>query len=213
MIWQALEPSEPTAREWLTRELAKGEYAEAQPTLYDRFMDWLDNVLANAGSLSANGGVLLIVLTVVVIVVAVLLVNGPARRAQRIGGGSAAVFGSALRTASDHRKLAEQHAAAGRWAEAIQERFRAIVRSLQERTVLDDRPGLTADEAAGEAGRRFGALEPRLRQAALAFDEVSFGDRPGDRARYAELAQLDADLTAARPAALTGPAGTLAAPR
>lgn len=61
------------------------------------------------------------------------------------------LFDDGIRSAADHRTAAEAHAAAGRWTEAVQERMRAVVRSLEERTLLDPRPGRTADEAAAEA--------------------------------------------------------------
>ena len=55
--------------------------------------------------------------------------------------------------------------------------MRAIVRSLEERALLDPRPGRTADEAAAEAGRALPAHADRLRAAARDFDDVTYGGR------------------------------------
>ncbi|NEA03407.1 DUF4129 domain-containing protein, partial [Streptomyces sp. SID10116] len=69
----------------------------------------------------------------------------------------------------------EAHAARAHWSQAVQERMRAVVRALEERALLDPRPGRTADEAAAEAGRTLPSHTDRLRAAARAFDDVTYG--------------------------------------
>jgi hypothetical protein len=81
----------------------------------------------------------------------------------------------------------------------VRERLRAVVRSLEERAVLDERPGRTADEAAAEAGRALPDCVAGLRAAAVLFDEVWYGGRPAGPASYAALRDLDAQVQAARP--------------
>ncbi|KOV36917.1 hypothetical protein ADK97_11850, partial [Streptomyces sp. H021] len=66
---------------------------------------------------------------------------------------ASALFGYGVRSAADHRTAAASHAASGPWTEAVHERMRAVVRSLEERTLLDPRPGRTANEAAAEPRR------------------------------------------------------------
>ena len=68
--------------------------------------------------------------------------------------------------------------------------MRAIVRSLEERTLLDPRPGRTADEAAAEAGRPLPRHADRLRAAARTFDDVTYGGRTADEAAYLTAARL-----------------------
>ena len=87
--------------------------------------------------------------------------------------------------------------------------MRAVVRSLEERTLLDPRPGRTADEAAEEAGRSLPAHTGRLRDAARDFDGVAYGGRTATKPSYDSLAALDRDLQRARPAlGATGGRGT-----
>ena len=81
----------------------------------------------------------------------------------------------------------------------MRERLRAVVRSLEERAVLDERPGRTADEAAAEAGRALPGCAAGLRSAAVLFDEVWYGGRPAGPESYAALRDLDAQVQAARP--------------
>lgn len=86
---------------------------------------------------------------------------------------------------------ADELAEAGRYAEAVRERLRAIVRELIERQVIEHRPGWTVMELAYAAGRsRPEAAEP-LRGAGGIFSEIWYGQRPAtvdDDARMREHA-------------------------
>ncbi|MFC7016206.1 DUF4129 domain-containing protein [Streptomyces viridiviolaceus] len=194
-------PRDP-AREAARRELSKRMYHENDPSWFQRalnaFWDWVDK-LFSAASTATPGGTL----GLVVIVVAVLAVLGalwwrlgtPRRRPVS----SPALFDDRPRSAADHRAAAEAHAAQGHWSQAVQERMRAIVRALEERALLDIRPGRTADEAAAEAGRSLPDHGDRLRAAARDFDDVTYGGRAGSEQAYRRLADLDSDLERSKP--------------
>src|SRR5690606_17249434 len=142
--------------EWVTRQLAQ--------------------IQASAASLDPLGlATAAVVLTLVVVVVA-LLVAGPVRRARLARRDPVAVLGDDVRSAAELRAAADSLAAQQRWSEAVLERFRAITRSLEDRTILDDRPGLTAHEAAGQAGARLPSCAGDLAAAARLFDAVCYGD-------------------------------------
>ena len=97
---------------------------------------------------------------------------------------------------ADHRAAAEAHAAEGRWAEAIRERLRAVARDLEERAILDPRPGRTAQELAAEAA----ALLPvDFAPGVGVFYDVWYGDRPGTPEGYRLLTDLDQAVQDARP--------------
>lgn len=86
---------------------------------------------------------------------------------------------------------ADQLAAAGRYAEAVRERLRAIVRELIEREVIDHRPGWTVTELATTCGRARPDTAVPLRGAADLFSEIWYGQRPAtvdDDARMREYA-------------------------
>jgi hypothetical protein len=87
--------------------------------------------------------------------------------------------------------------------------MRALVRALEERALLDLRPGRTADEAAAEAGRALPEHADRLAAAARTFDDIAFGERAADRAAYDGLVALDRALAATRP--VLAPTGGAAA--
>jgi hypothetical protein len=73
---------------------------------------------------------------------------------------------------------ADQLAAAGRYAEAVRERLRAVVRDLIERGVLPHSPGWTVTELARAAGQRRPNLAVPLSAAVDIFSEIWYGLRP-----------------------------------
>jgi hypothetical protein len=77
---------------------------------------------------------------------------------------------------------ADQLAAEGRYAEAVRERLRSIVRDLIERGVIPHSPGWTVTELAAAAVRVRPALVPPLGGAADIFSEIWYGLRPATAA-------------------------------
>jgi hypothetical protein len=197
-----VDPGRDEAAQLAREELAKQVYRDAGPGLVERLVRWLleqaGRLLDGAAGVSPGGysGLVVVLLLVAAAVVAVRLKVGPlGRRAAR----DEALFVGRTRTAAQHRAAADAHAAAGAWAEAVRERLRAVVRSLEERAVLDEQAGRTADEAAAEAGRALPSCAVGLRAAAMLFDEIWYGGRPAGPESYAALRDLDAQVQAARP--------------
>lgn len=85
--------------------------------------------------------------------------------------------------------------------------MRALVRSLEERTLLDIRPGRTADEAATEAGRALPEHAAALAAAARTFDDIAYGERTADQDAYRLLHELDRTLERTRPVLAPDTAG------
>lgn len=190
------------AREAAEDELSKPMYHENDPNLLQRglnsFWDWLAGLFDTVAGGAPGGplGIVLVVLIVVGLAAALWWRLGTPQRTVRAAD---ALFGSSTHAADTYRTAAETHATAGRWTEAIQERMRALVRALEERALLDPRPGRTADEAAAEAGRHLPPYDGRLRTAARTFDDVTYGGRAGTEQAYATLRDLDLELVAAKP--------------
>lgn len=199
------------AREAARRELAKRMYHENDPSLLQRAMnavwDWVGKVLDTAASATPGGtlGLIVVVLAVIAVLAALWWRLGTPRRRP---AAAPALFDDRPRSAAEHRAAAEAHAAQGHWNQAVQERMRAIVRALEERALLDVRPGRTADEAASEAGRALPVHTDRLHAAARAFDDVTYGGRRADRQAYDRLAGLDRDLERSKPALAAGSQST-----
>jgi hypothetical protein len=201
-VWDVpVDPDRDTARGWLEAELTDPIYHEG-PSLLDRLLAWIMEQLDNAQRAASQVDPLLAAAVVIgialVVGVVAFLVAGPvapARRARR----SAEVFGDDTRTATELRTAADAHAAAGRFDEAVLDRFRAILRSLEERALLDPRPGTTADEGAALAGARLADRAEDLRAAASLFDDVCYGDRATGRDDDVWLREVDARVAATRP--------------
>nr|WP_245697734.1 DUF4129 domain-containing protein [Streptomyces phaeochromogenes] len=190
------------AQEAARRELSKRMYHENDPSLLERaldaFWEWVDKLFNAASSATPGGalGLLVVVLAALALIGALWWRLGTPRR----GPTSAApLFDDRPRSAAEHRAAAEAHAAQAHWNQAVQERMRAVVRSLEERALLDPRPGRTADEAAAEAARTLPAHTDRLRAAARNFDDVTYGGRTAGPDTYQRLSQLDRDLERTRP--------------
>jgi len=104
-----------------------------------------------------------------------------------------------------YRAAAEQYAAAGDWRSAVRDRFRAVIKELENATVLDPRPARTAFEASALAGRALPDQARALRSGAEIFSAVMYGDLAADAATYRRMAELDELITeAVRRADLAG---------
>ncbi|MCX5200843.1 DUF4129 domain-containing protein [Streptomyces sp. NBC_00237] len=197
------------AREAAERELSHPRYHEHDPNLLqralDRLWEWVGDLFGAASGATPGGplGLAVIALVVVLLLAGLWWRLGTPNRTP--ASSAPALFDDRPRSAAEHRASAEAHAAAHRWNPAVQERMRALVRSLEERTLLDPRPGRTADEAAAEAGRTLPDHASRLHAAARSFDDVTYGDRTADEASYVRLRDLDLDLERTKPSLAATP--------
>ncbi len=204
-------PRDP-AREAAERELAKRMYHENDPSLLQRALDafwtWVEDLVGAASSATPGGtlGLVVIALAAVALICALWWRLGTPRRAPT---SAARLFDDRPRNAAEHRAAAESHAAQGHWNQAVQERMRAVVRSLEERALLDPRPGRTADEAAAEAGRTLPSHTDRLSAAARDFDDVTYGGRAATSQTYHRLTELDRDLERTKPVLASSTPSTL----
>jgi len=183
------------AHEAAQHELAKPIYPKA--SLIERLTDWIDELLTKLivqGS-SVPGGWFTISVLLILLAIAVAVAVRIARRTMRTNrGGEYALFGEHELSAAEHRATAEQYAAVGNWSAAIRHRLRAVARQLEESTVLDPVPGRTATELARDAGRAIPHLAAELAGAAEAFNDVTYGERPGTESAYRMIADLDDHL-------------------
>ena len=190
-------------------ELASPAYAGEDEPWVQRVIRWLfervGELLDRAAGTSPLGwfGLLGIAVLVVLVVVVVRRRTGALHRSASPDLFSAGGF----RSAEQYRGDAERFAASGAWAEAVRARLRAVVRDLEDRGLVDVRPGRTADEVARDAGRVLPAAAADLRVGARIFDDIWYGGRPADPAAYRRIVEVDAAVTSARPAAAAHDAG------
>ncbi|MEU3627088.1 hypothetical protein BS329_23365 [Amycolatopsis coloradensis] len=194
-----------TARLRAIEELSDPTYQAARPGWLSEAFTWLvERVLRFLDTVdgAVPGGIFAVVLLVVVLIVLVVVIrlrSGPLATAAK---GARAVFAGQRKASGAHRKAAEDAASRGDLDEAVREMFRAVVRSLEERALLDEKSGRTADEAAVEAGRLLPDVADALRAGARLFDDVHYGGIPATVAGYRSLSALDERCRRARPVAL-----------
>lgn len=191
------------ARAAAVAELAKPEYRVGEPSLAARVLSWVleqvNRLLAYISDAVPGGlwGVAVLLLVLGLAAVAIKVGVGPIGRAS---GGERAVFVGKTRSAAEHRARADAAAERADWHTAVIERYRALVRSLEERGLVDERPGRTADEAADEGAAALPPAAALLRPAARAFDDVAYGGRAADAAAHTLVRDAEEAARAARPA-------------
>jgi len=197
-------PGEVTREEGRRRaveELSDPLYGEQEPSLVDRFLDWLAGLidgLADAGSGFVGGWVVLgpLLLVVAALVVWLIIWLRPSR--SRASGPP--VHEGAVLSAADHRAASDRHEAAGEYAAAVAERLRAVSVDLEERAIVAPRAGRTATELAAEASVLLPGEADGLREGARIFNDVAYGDRSATADSARTMRELDTRLRAARPA-------------
>ena len=182
-------------------ELSKTIYHPHEP-LAQRILNGIGDLmsdLSRAGRAFPGGWWAAVALAALLAALITVVVSrtGPLARSRR--SASQLMAGSGTLSAADHRLQATRLAAAGDYAGAILERVRAIARELDERAVLTPRAGRTANEMAGEAATALPAEAAALRDAALMFDDICYGERPGTPEGYALVSELDERISAALP--------------
>ena len=195
-----VQPDAGQGRAWAHAELAGPGYEH--PSVLRRALEWLLERLTELplphGTGSALTGAAVLAGVIAGVVWAVRRAGAPLAGGRRRGG---EVFARGVLGAADHRAAADRAAAAGDLRTAVLERFRAVVRELEERAVIAEQPGRTAGEAAAAAAAQLPSLAGRLAAAARTFDDVCYGGRRPTPAMDAAVRELEARLGAQRPAA------------
>lgn len=195
-----LTPDADQARRLLENELARPEYHDPGNWIRDQFqrlLDWLTSGPDSVTTMS-DGQVAALIIGAVIVVGAVLwLVLGPLRADSRRKPG--AVLDDEERSSADLLDDARLLAGSDDWGRATLQAYRALVRSLAERALIDESPGMTAHEAATRAAPRLPALATALAEAADVFDALAYGHRPGSRSQYETMLALHDRVAATSP--------------
>lgn len=194
-----VDPDTEQARTWLREELAKPTYTK--PGLWERFQEWLMDLLSRMSGSGAVPGwvvpvVVLVVLAALGLVLWRVLRREPVRTAERTSG---AVLDGVTSTPAELRASARAALTRGDADAALLDAYRAIVSGSVERTILDDRPGRTAHEAARELTSAFPGSGAGLASAADDFDAVRYGHLHTTSERATAVIELDDQLRSATP--------------
>lgn len=197
-----LTPDADQARRLLQAELADPIYHRDDPSWLTRALravaDWLAALFDSAAGSAANRWVLAVIVALIATGTVLALRRLPTRRA---ASRREPLFAAATTSAAEHRRRASAATASGDWEQAVQEYLRAVIRGLEERALIDERPGRTADEAAREAARVLPGCARVLLDGASRFDQVCYGRRPASAQDASALLSLDQAVAAERPLA------------
>ena len=187
------EEAQRAAREELERAIYHQE-----PGLISRFFDWVTRHLTDifSGGFTGAGSLLPFLILAVLLALGLVAIMFASRvrsdrRASVRRGASSAVFVDD----ADSRTLAERArraAAAGDYTLAFLEQFRALIRAADERALIEDRPGLTAQEAAALLGAVLPGHARAIRTQAGIFDAGTYGATVLSAQHFAALAELSA---------------------
>lgn len=187
-----LTPDRDEAQQLLEEELEDPQYQREFTgplrEAIDDLIRWLGENSMSLGAFDIPYGPLILTLVVVAVIVVIIVMVRPRLQAARRR--EPQLDTPVEVTAAELRSRAESHAAAGRWDDAAQDYFRAMVRGGEELGFLPPMTGRTATEAATELAEQLSRHSRRLFDAAALFN-LSFygGGRLG-----AEDAQLAREL-------------------
>jgi hypothetical protein len=195
-------------------ELSKHIYQQARPSITQQVLGaiwrWLVKAYDRIVDATPGGAVGLLVIIALLALVTVFVTRRGVSGKRRSGAASGLDLPADI-SSEQLRAEADAFASRGQWSEAVRARLRAVVRALEERGVLDPRPGRTAAEVAAEAGSARPEWRDPLWKGALTFGEIWYGRRPATAEDDAVLRELDTTLRRSRtPAAAVtgaGPAG------
>lgn len=196
-----VDPSAAEAQQWAVDELSKSVYQSQQgiARIWDRIIAFLGDLFS--GALLRDDPLAVILLVLAITALVILAVVGTSRirtNARARASGGVAMFDDA-RSARALREDARAALAAGDTARAYLDSFRAIIRSLDERALLDDRAGMTAHEATTIASGVFPSHAQGLTWASETFDSVHYGKQRVQHAEVEALWRLDEAIGTARP--------------
>ena len=171
-------PDADEARRAAGRELSRPIYHDHHD-LWDRLWSWIRGLFDADGMVPGAPpwvSTLIVVLVVAAGIALLILLLTRISSARRVVKPSLSVL-TDDRDAVTLTRAADEAAAQADFATAVVERFRAIIRSLDERGIIDEYPGMTALEAATLTHRALGehrVVSP-LYEAAHLFDAVLYG--------------------------------------
>ncbi|WP_017612148.1 DUF4129 domain-containing protein [Nocardiopsis salina] len=183
-------------------ELGDPVYGDREPSLIDRFVEWLSDLVDDLLQLGSGlpGGwwllgplLLILALAVLGLVLVVFLRPGRNRRTE------APVHTESKRTAAEHRSAADQYEGSGNYFDSVVERMRAVDVDLEERALITPSAGRTATELAVEASRNLPDQAERLSGAAGLFNSIVYGNTEATAEAARTMRELDDHLRAARP--------------
>jgi len=172
-----VEPGSDEARRLLEQELTRPGYP--RPSLLDIVLAWFDDLFS--GAPGAPSGIGVAVLVAVLLLLLALLgwklrdLRSVAEERRRRAGG----LTDPARSAVDYLAEAREHLDQAAHDRAVVSAFRALVVGLDDRDVVHDAPGRTAQEVSRAAAEALPSYADRAHRSAEIFDAACYGHPDG----------------------------------
>ena len=184
-----------SVRDLADRILAEPRYDRPPKSIPDRVLEWFGEQIGKVlGSLVGSGTGTLVAWIVVVgaiaVVVYLVVRYGRVGRLPRAAPGEAAVMVELTRTPAEWRAEADRLEVAGRWAEGLRCRHRALIGELVRRGAVSDQPGRTAGEHVRDVMASLPDAAPPLAAATELFEAAWYGGArtgPDEASRFQAL--------------------------
>lgn len=186
----AVGPPEPGPVNDQVRRIMSESAYDYTPSVLQRFWDWVGSLFDDLFNVGVGGGgafgggvgsvvAWLMIAAALAAIVAVIVIAIRQRiRSTRAEVERGVAEVEHRRPASDWRRDAEAHEAAGEWKEAMRARYRELVRTLVDRRQLPDVAGLTTGELRGELAATTPDASSPFDAASVLFEIAWYGDRP-----------------------------------
>lgn len=209
LLAAAAGPPEPGPVNDEVRRIMSGGAYDYTPSFLQRVLDWVGGLLDDLFNVGVGGGgafgggiggvvAWLMIAAALAGIVAVIVVAIRQRvRSPRAESARGVAEVEHRRPASDWRRDAEAHEAAGEWKEAMRARYRELVRTLVDRRQLPDVAGLTTGELRGELAATTPAAESPFDLASALFESAWYGDLPTGVAENQQVRTAAAQVLAA----------------
>jgi hypothetical protein len=175
--------------------LAEPRYAEPQPSLPERAMEWVGDQLGELfGRLVSGGGGTVLAWIIIAValggVLYLLVRHGRITLAPMHDPAEPEVMVELTRPAKEWRAEAQRLEAEGRWAEGLRSRHRALVADLVQRGAIPEQAGRTAGEYVRDVAATLPDAAPAFAAATELFEAAWYGGAttgPDEAARFAAL--------------------------
>ena len=170
-------------RDLADRILGDARYDRPPRPLAERVLDWIGERLGDLfGTLVGGGGgtviAWLVLLGAIGGVVYLLVRYGRVSLPSVVRDDASRVMVELTRSPDEWRAAAADHEAAGRWAEGLRCRHRALVAALVRQGVVADQAGRTAREHGRDVATHLPAAAPAMGEATDLFEAAWYGGRP-----------------------------------
>jgi hypothetical protein len=171
-------------RELADEILARSEFDEPEPNLFERITTWIDDRIQDVLGFIGGSLVFQVVAVVLLIVGIVFLVRwlwGLDRRGRRRrgrGDDGVSIDEVRRRSPAAWRAEADEREARGEWKLALRCRYRALVGDLLAERLVDDVAGRTTGELRADVAARAPERAEAFSAASDLFDLAWYADRP-----------------------------------